>query len=456
MNHSFFLREPVFSKDVTGILVMRIVGDDALDSLQAAVVEKLNRGLQEEAGDQQIEVHAGRDRLDDSNGLPAAHQRAHIIGQRLNAKLVIWGRKIGEKEFYPYITVLETPDTEDWSAKSERAAVVVQNIAELHLPKEFEDELFYLIHFTAGYSYYLQRDYKEALVHYKAALQRKGGSPSELADLQTVTAFCEYSLAFGQERLALPSENEALVSPVTESVSANLQEAIGLYEKAAKGYGGPEGQNERKWARTQNRIGVVYQALPTGDRAANLQKAIAAYEAALRVYTEKDLSPDWDWLNLQNNLGTAYQTLPSGDRAANLQKAIAAYETASRVYAENDWWDSSHIGAKIQYNLGLAYADLPGGDYVANLQKAIAAYEAALRVFREEDFPLYWANVQYNLGLAYAALSGGEHAADLQKAKVCFEAALRVYTKSGSPEDQRDIAAHLANVERQLRNLTSE
>ena len=106
--------------------------------------------------------------------------------------------------------------------------------------------------------------------------------------------------------------------------------------------------------------------------------------------------------------------------------------------------------ARAQFNIGRAREKQGQNDL------AIAAYEAALRVFREEDFPLYWANVQYNLGLAYAALSGGEHAADLQKAKVCFEAALRVYTKSGSPEDQRDIAAHLANVERQLRNLTSE
>src|SRR2546425_4050196 len=187
MHHSFFLREPVFPKNVTGILVMRVVGDDAVDSLQAALVEKLNRELQE-AGDQHIEVHAGRDRLDDSNGLPAAHARAQVIGQRLNAELVVWGRKIGGKEFYPYITVTAAPENaggsrtgswgdnataswggtwsdpfRNWSVKSERAAVVVQNMAELHLPKELEDEPFYLIHFLAGYSYYVQMNYEEAL-----------------------------------------------------------------------------------------------------------------------------------------------------------------------------------------------------------------------------------------------------------------------------------------------------
>ena len=385
VNHFFFLRDPAFSKNASGILVMRVVGDDALDSLQAALVENLNRELQEEAAGQQIEVHAGRDRLDDSNGLPAAHERAQIIGQRLNAKLVIWGRKIGQKEFYPYITVTAAP--KNWSAKSERPAVVVQNIAELHLPKELVDEPFYLIHFAAGYSYYLQKNYKEAVVHFKAALRRKGALPIELADLQAFTGICGQSLAAGQKTMGV-----------------NLQEAIGLYEKAAKVYEGHEEQNEKR-AVIQNNLGVAYSDLPTGDRAANLQKAIAAYEAALQVRTEKDFPVDWT--TTQINLGSAYWGLPTGDRAANVRKAIAAYE-------------------------------------------------AALRVYTEKDFPVGWALTQNNLGGAYMGLPTGDRAANLQKAKVCFEAALRVYTESGFPESHRDTVAHLADVEHQLRNLTSE
>src|SRR5438046_1782732 len=72
VNHFFFLRDPAFSKNVIGILVMRVVGDETLDSLQADLVENLNRELREEAVGQQIEVHAGRDRLDNSSGLRAA------------------------------------------------------------------------------------------------------------------------------------------------------------------------------------------------------------------------------------------------------------------------------------------------------------------------------------------------------------------------------------------------
>src|SRR5947199_2807983 len=259
MNHFFFLQEQGFSKNLTGVLVTRLVGDDPLNSLQGALVEKLNAELQKEETGQQIEVHASSDILNENDGLKAAHERAWAIGERLNATIVIWGRKIGEKQFYPRITVMAAP--KGWRAVRERTHD--KSIAELHLPKELVDEPFYLIDFAAGYSYYVQENYKEALVHFKAALRRKGGSPRELADLQLFTAFCEYSLGKGQKNM-----------------SVNLQEAIGLYEKAAKVYEGQEEQNEKKWAMTQNNLGVAYDELPTGDRAANLQKTIAAYEAA--------------------------------------------------------------------------------------------------------------------------------------------------------------------------------
>jgi hypothetical protein len=76
VNHAFFQREPVFSKDHTGILVMRIEGDDAQNSLQGALVDKLNADLQKESVGQPIEVHEGREIIDQSNGIDAAHTAA--------------------------------------------------------------------------------------------------------------------------------------------------------------------------------------------------------------------------------------------------------------------------------------------------------------------------------------------------------------------------------------------
>jgi tetratricopeptide (TPR) repeat protein len=470
--HFFFRREQVFPKNVTGILVTRIAGDEEHDSLQGELVANLNAQLEEEPAGQRIVVHASAETVEESKGLAAAHKRARLIGQRLNAKLVIWGRKIGEKKFYPRITVVAAP--EGWAAETKRTHDV-QSITELHLPDGLTDEPFYLIRFAAGYSYANQNNYREALRQFKAALQRKGSSASELADLQFFTAFCDYSLSFGQR-----------------DMTVSLEEAIGLFEKAAKVY---KEADQKKWAMTQNNLGAAYGHLPTGDRAANLQKAIAAYEAALKVYTEKDFPTDWAMT--QNNLGAAYSDLPTGDRAANLQKAIAAYEAALKVYAEKDF---TIVWAATQNNLGAAYSDLPTGDRAANLQKAIAAYETALRVYTEKDFPIAWAMTQNNLGAAYGHLPTGDRAANLQKAiaayetalrvrtekdfptdwatthrnlgilyagiigrnrrenlekaKVCFEAALKVYTESGFPEEHRDVAARLGDVEQELRKLT--
>jgi hypothetical protein len=49
----------------------------------------------------------------------------------------------------------------------------------------------------------------------------------------------------------------------------------------------------------------------------------------------------------------------------------------------------------------------------------------------------------------------GNRAENLKSAKACFEAALRIYTENTLPDEHRDIAARLAEVENQLRSLTS-
>src|SRR6267378_222924 len=61
VNYFFFQRERGFSKNVTGVLVTRIVGDDARDPLQGDLVGKLNAELQKEETGQQIEVHASNE-----------------------------------------------------------------------------------------------------------------------------------------------------------------------------------------------------------------------------------------------------------------------------------------------------------------------------------------------------------------------------------------------------------
>jgi tetratricopeptide (TPR) repeat protein len=487
INHFFFQRDPVFSKNLTGILVMRMVGDEATNSLQGELVDSLNVQLEKDPEGNQIEVHAGRETIGDNAGLAAAHERARKIGQSLNARLVIWGRKIGDKKFYPRITVVNAPEA--FSDISERTHDA-QRIDELRLPEELVDEPFYLIHFIEAFSYYDQENYKEALPHFETALQRRGGSPIEIADLLSYGGLCAYKLGSGQK-----------------GASAKLKEAIGLFEKAAEAYQGSDREN---WAVTQINLGAAYAELPTGDRSANLLKAIAALEAALSAETEKDI-PAFEvalsvqtekklltrWMQTQINLGAAYAEMPTGDRSANLQRAVAAFEAALRVSNEKEfrvYWIQAQYGFGVAYgqlptgdrsanlqkaiaafeaalrasnekefraywavaqiNLGVAYTELPTGDRSANLQKAIAAFEAAQRVKTEKEFPVDWAKTQNNLGLAYAQLPTGDRAGNLKSAEACFHAALRVFTENGFPNEHLMVAANLAIVEWQLHILT--
>jgi tetratricopeptide (TPR) repeat protein len=517
INHTIFQREPIFSKDHTGILVMRIEGDDAQNSLQGALVDKLNVKLQNESQGQPIEIHEGRKIIDQTGSIELAHAQARAIGKSLNAKLVIWGRKIGDKGFNPRITLVDAP--KNWVGKSERTHDT-ENISELRIPEELVDEPFYLIHFTAGYSYYDQNKYEEALPHFKAALEHHAGSPDEIADLQFFTGYCYSMLGLYKKDMATNAQEaitlyeraaaayaatnkkmwaktqidlgNAYEDLVTGDRDANLQKAISAYQAALTVF--TETNSAKAWALIQNNLGTVYALLPTGDRDANLQKAIDAFQEALRVRTEKNSGPDW--AETQTNLAAAYYYLPTGDRAANLQKIIDVCNAALRVRTQKDFpaeWAETQITlanayaalptgdravnlrkaidiynavlpvtkkdrpldwAMTQNNLGNAYADLPTGNRSSNLQKAIAAYEAALQVRTQKDFPVDWAETNYNLGRAYAAIPDGDVAANLKSAKTCLEAALTVYTENGFPNDHRDAAGVLAYIERQLKDLT--
>jgi hypothetical protein len=63
---------------------------------------------------------------------------------------------------------------------------------------------------------------------------------------------------------------------------------------------------------------------------------------------------------------------------------------------------------------------------------------------------------QNTLGLLYADVPDGDRAENLKSAKACFEAALRVYTENGFPNEHLEVTAKLADVEQQLRSLTSK
>ena len=241
------------------------------------------------------------------------------------------------------------------------------------------DEPFYLIHSAAAFSYYIQNKYEEALRHFNAALGRKGALPNELADLQFLAACCKYSLGAGQETKA-----------------ADLQETIGLFEKAARVY---EKVDQKKWVMTQYNLAVVYAGLPTGDRTASTQKTIAEYDKVIRL--------DPKFAKAYINRGNAYQKNDDYD------KAFADYDEAIRLDPKD---------ALAYNNRGRAYESK--GDY----EKAIADYDEAIRL-DPKDAPAY-----NNHGNAHLAKG------DYDKATVDYDEAIRVDPKFAFAYDHRGIA----------------
>jgi len=397
-----------FPDGVSGVLVLRIKGDDAAHTLQRHLVTNLTAELSRGVPGGTIEVRAHPDVVSEGIGLPQAHDRARKIGRECNALLVIWGNRVGEGVFRPRLTAIKQPP---FSLGEGDTTLGVCSIRELELPPEIAARPVYLARFLAGYSLYERSQYADALGHFEAALGWENARPAELAGVRFYVGTTHQFLSPGPIKLrehleaALQHYGEVLASAI-EATSPHL------------------------WAATQNNLGVVYQDFPAGNRVENLQRAIAYYQAALRVLTEQGFPADW--AITQCNLGIAYRDIPTGNRGENLRQAIACFEAALRVSTERDFpvkWAST------QNNLGNAYRDLPTGDRAENLQRAIAYYQAALRVFTEKDFPFHWAETQNNLGVAYRNLPTGDRAENLRRAIACYEAALRVRNERDYPAD---------------------
>ncbi|MGH7597085.1 MAG: hypothetical protein ACREOI_12080, partial [bacterium] len=363
----FFSPFYIFPRDTTGVLILRIEGDDAQNSLQRDLLRTVNTALGEEATSFKIEVRPHNKTVSEDLGLAQAHQQARRFGKNSNAKLVIWGAQVGDEKFHPRMTVV---DDRPRAAKLADRTMTAQNLSEVNLTAESVNDPIYVTHFVAGYILFDREDFAAALAHFKAVLAQPGASAVELNEIRYYAGKCHQYLAKGQRESA-----------------SHLQQAIAYYDTVLGLY--TKQSSPEKWAIVQHNLGNAYWLLPTGNRTQNLQQAIGAYEASLRVFTEK-ASPV-NWATLQNSLGNAYADLPIGDLSQNLQKAIAAYNAALRVYNEKDYavdW------AGVQNNLGVAYLKLPTGDHSRNLQNAIAAFETALKIYTEKEFPADWAMTQ--------------------------------------------------------------
>lgn len=415
-NHLFFDSDFTFPKDVAGIWVLRIEGDDENNSLQRLLVSSLNNSIRKEVTGQKIEIRAHNEAVSEAMGLAQAHTKAREIGKAGKAILVIWGNRVGDKTFFPRLTVVERKQ----SSTSGQWTLAAQDISELALPTAQVDRPIYLKHFVTGYAFYDRDNYAAALAEFKAALNQSVINPVELNEIRVFCGRSHDALAEGQKDMA-----------------SQLQQAIAYYDTALSFY--TEKNFPEQWTWAQRNLGDAYLDLHTGERNINLQKAITCYEAALRGYTEKEFPEEW--AHIQNNLGAAYWWLPIGDESKNRQKTKVFFQAALRVSNERDF---PELLALIHRNLGVT--KLGDGDGSKDLQKAIAFDGAALRIYAEKNFPKKWASIQQGLGRAYSSLVTGDRIQNLKKAIAFYEAALRVYTEEAFPVYWADTQNYLGDV----------
>ena len=321
-----------FSKSQTGVLILHIVGDKD-NLLQRDLLESLRQELGK-AQLTNIAVRVLDEELDDSNpDASSAHQRARRIGKQLNAQLVVWGSRVGEKKFWPFITIVNQSKSSFLHGERQ---LDPQEVDQMHLPLELVDEPIYLATFIVGLSSYESGHYEEALKSLESASKFPQPSSDETAPLSFFTAACRLHLAETQS-----DPNDTL----------NL--AIGEFQSAASGFG--KTNSPENWAMTQNRLGVALlrQAEHSeGKAVARLSDAAAtAFNAALQVRTREKFP--LDWAGTQINLGNALDHQAGnteGKTAARLlAEAVAAYHEALKVFTRQQFplnW------ALAQVNLG--------------------------------------------------------------------------------------------------------
>jgi tetratricopeptide (TPR) repeat protein len=425
----------VFKKDTTGILILRM-GEDASHDLQDAFLAILNGKRRKQKLDAPLDVQTSTKFVNENDGLDLAHNRAREIGRNLNAQLVVWGRKIGANQLFLRITIVVAP--KEWPVNLERTRDKPMDITDLRLPAEAVDEPLYLVHFGAGFSFYVRGDYAHALPNFEAALERgRAAEPDELADLRFFAARCHHGLTVGQK-----------------APSGALEKAIELYKLAADAYEKMDRKDD--WAKAQNNLGAAYGSLGSDgstsahERRDNLEKAIAAFESALRIYTKSERAAEW--ARTQSNLAAQYNSLATNGDTQSALKSVAACEGALQILTEKDGVE----WAATQTNLGVGYVLLPTGDQAQNMGKAIAAFKAAQRIYTEATFQFEWAVTENNLGDTYSALPSGNRIENLQEARVHYMLAIRVFTKEKFPQYHDDVTKSLDKVIKELQGVSSK
>ena len=425
-----------FPKGQTGVLILRIAGDDVNNSLQRDIVESLRSELKRVSSQNSIVVLASDQQLGDTKvDGSAAHQTARSFGKQFNAQLVVWGDRVGDKKFWPHVTIV---NQEIRSVILGDRELGVQEIDHLQLPLELVAEPVCLAHSIAGFSAYQSGRFDEALTNFEIASKLTNINSAEIAPVLFYAATCRLYLC---ETRSDP--RELLITAIDE------------LQFAANAYGKTNAPDD--WAMTEINLGSAKFALSRLIQGAEaprlLGEAVRAFRAALEVRTRGRFP--WGWALAQNNLGAGLDDQAKQSQGAEAMRLFgeantafrAALEVYSREQFPNDW-------ARTQGNLGAALGNQAkqsqGAEAAPLLVEAVTAFRAALEVQTRDQLPQDWAKTQHGLGAALVELAkqrqGPEAVRLFEEAVTAHRAALEVYTREKFPPDWARIQSNLGTT----------
>jgi len=419
----YFLTSPTFSfpENVTGILVLRIEGDDENNSLQHDWISTLNTKLSEDKLMSNIEVHAYNKKVNEDFGLMKAHQKAREFGEKTKALMVLWGIRIGEKKIHPRITIVDNKKFDLFLTGEQ--AMIAQIIGETNLPPELIDKPVSLAHFINGYDFYNQGNFSNAINCFEKSIH---------CDIEDSTLLNDITFYLASSFL--------LDSQGKKGVNRNLEKVIKNYTKINEYY---KSTNDTiKFASTNNNLGIAFAVLDSGNRKQNLQMAVNAFEIASKIFSKEKFP--LECVQSENNLNVATVEISRVEKNPNFENIINNFEAILHQDIEKNF---SRLWAIIQNNLGIAYLNLRLDKNSENIRKAIAAFERSLKYYNKPNFPIHWAMISNNLGKAYINLPANKRNLYFSKAIDLFNEASTIFSKKKYPLYWSIVRSNIADTE---------
>jgi hypothetical protein len=150
-----------FPDDQTGIIVLKLIGDDDKNTTRRHLIASLNENLKSK----NIIIKAVDRIVDEENfGKTTAHAKARRLGKKYHATLALWGNLKGDNIFHPRLTAIK----EHPASVNPDSTLRVMDISDMQLPAEIAVQPIKLATFLTGYNFYMAGQFHSALNNFSA------------------------------------------------------------------------------------------------------------------------------------------------------------------------------------------------------------------------------------------------------------------------------------------------